>query len=405
MPYKIAYLSSKDPSDKTVSSGVYFYQSRSLERHCGEVHFIGPVNNLPIKIIRKFIHLISRISLSKHIPSHSILISWIYGRIFTKRLKKGYYDLVFADKASAELAFLNTSLPVIYSTDATFDLLHNYYSQYSGLSRLSVRNANIIEQKAIKKSFMVFCTSRWAASSVTNKYNCNNNRVFVQPRGANIDRVPDYKKVISRKLGSTCRLIYMGHEWHRKGYDVAFLTMKYLRSNGVDAKLVAMGVRPPPEFIDENVEFTGYINKNSPEGMELFETEMLKAHFFILPTRAECVAIAFCEASAYGLPIITRDTGGVSEVVKTGINGFALRPDAGPPEYGETILSILFSEDDYQGLVRSSRNYFEERLNWDVWGKRVRKVLDEKFAVTTPVEKAYPGQLPAASPVHPSRQG
>jgi glycosyltransferase involved in cell wall biosynthesis len=380
MRYKIAYLTSKDPSDKTVSSGVYYYQSRSLGKHCGDVYHIGPVNSILISAIRRFIRIISRFSKKKHVGSHSLLVSRIYGWIFTRRLKRGDYDLVFADKASAELAYLSTDLPVIYSTDATFDLLHNYYSLFTGLSRLSVRNGNRIEKKAILNSQMIFCTSQWAASSVMLEYNCKRDRVFIHPRGANIDTVPDYEKVINKRIkAGTCRLLYMGHEWYRKGYDMAYKTMKYLRSKGVDARLIAIGVEPPDEFIDEHVELIGYINKNTREGMELFGTEMLKADFYLLPTRAECVAITFCEASAYGLPIITRDTGGVTEVVKNGINGFAMRYDAGPEEYGATILSILSSENDYQNLVKSTRKYFDERLNWDVWGKNVKKILDKKI--------------------------
>lgn len=35
-------------------------------------------------------------------------------------------------------------------------------------------------------------------------------------------------------------------------------------------------------------------------------------HLLLLPTRAECAGIVFNEASAYGVPILLTDTGGVS---------------------------------------------------------------------------------------------
>jgi hypothetical protein len=48
MRYKIAYLSSKNPRNKKLSSGVSYYQSASLKKHCGEIHYLGPVKNIII---------------------------------------------------------------------------------------------------------------------------------------------------------------------------------------------------------------------------------------------------------------------------------------------------------------------------------------------------------------------
>lgn len=45
-------------------------------------------------------------------------------------------------------------------------------------------------------------------------------------------------------------------------------------------------------------------------------------NFLLLPTIAECAGIVFAEASGYGIPSITYDTGGVGTYVIDGINGF-----------------------------------------------------------------------------------
>ena len=57
---------------------------------------------------------------------------------------------------------------------------------------------------------------------------------------------------------------------------------------------------------------------------ELFST----ADFFILPSRAECAAIAFCDANAFGLPVFTTDVGGISSFVRHGVNGYMLSASA-----------------------------------------------------------------------------
>ena len=43
-----------------------------------------------------------------------------------------------------------------------------------------------------------------------------------------------------------------------------------------------------------------------------------KAHFFIMPTKAECVGMSFIEAMSFALPIIGTDVGGVPEAVIDG---------------------------------------------------------------------------------------
>jgi glycosyltransferase involved in cell wall biosynthesis len=379
MSYRIAYLTSFDPRDKSKSSGVYFYQSRALAQHVGTVQFLGPVNSVSITVIRKVINLLRRFLTKKYNNSHSIILSKIFGRIFTQKLKKGSYDLVFADKTSTEIAHLETNLPIIYSTDATFKQMVDYYPNYTNLSNMFLREGLLIEKNAITKAELVICASSWAASSVVNDFGYDSKNTHVLPRGANLDRIPDVEKIINKKKGNVCRLVFVGKEWERKGYDIAFKTMVYIRSKGIPVKLTAVGFTPPSKYLDNDVEVLDYINKNTEEGIKLFDEVMFNSDFYILPTRAECMGIAFCEAAAYGLPVITRNTGGVSEVVKDGISGFALPYDAEPGEYGEQIISIFNSDEQYYKLIRSSREYFEERLNWDVWAIQLKKILDGHF--------------------------
>ena len=76
--------------------------------------------------------------------------------------------------------------------------------------------------------------------------------------------------------------------------------------------------------------------------MELqFLNILFNTHLLFVPTRADCTPIVFCEANAFGIPVITTDTGGVSSIIKNGENGFAFPLDATPDEYANTIQSLL----------------------------------------------------------------
>jgi glycosyltransferase involved in cell wall biosynthesis len=408
--YRIAYLASKDCSDRGASSGVHFYQSAALAKHCAEVVFLGPVNSPIINLIRKTFNFLHRFLPKKYNHSHSIAISKIYGIIFSEKLAGGKYDFIFADKASCEIAFLITKIPVIYSTDATFSLLNNYYAGYSNLFGFSVNESKSIEQNAINLSSLIICTSKWAADSVVNQYNFPADRVHVLPRGANIDAVPDREVVLGKRKTDVCRLIFVGKDHQRKGFDIAYRTMEYIRSKNIAVKLLAVGCCPPAQFSDQDVEIMGYIDKNTLEGMALFDKLMLNSDFFLQPTRAECMGIVFCESAAYGLPVITTDTGGVREVVKDGINGYALNYHADHREYGEKIISIFNSEKKYYNLIRSSRYYFEKRLNWDTWGISMKGILDKYMLSQESIEPPptglkssiiIPGKIVSPSTLNP----
>jgi alpha-maltose-1-phosphate synthase len=168
--YRIAYLTSRDPSDKMASSGVYYYQFSILKKQSAEIVCIGPVNSLTIRMIKKGLSFLQIFFKKRYNQGHNIIISRIYGSIFSRKLKKGKFDFIFAEKGSCEIAFLKTSVPVIYSTDATFINLCNYYPVYSNLFEFSKVESNKIEQFAINNSSVVVCASQWAADAVVDKY-------------------------------------------------------------------------------------------------------------------------------------------------------------------------------------------------------------------------------------------
>ena len=58
-------------------------------------------------------------------------------------------------------------------------------------------------------------------------------------------------------------------------------------------------------------------------------------------------------------------------------NGFLLPPDATAEDYAEKIKSVFCDKKKYIELRKSSRQEYETRLNWDVWGEKVNKILEE----------------------------
>ncbi|RZJ86403.1 MAG: glycosyltransferase family 1 protein, partial [Hymenobacter sp.] len=106
---------------------------------------------------------------------------------------------------------------------------------------------------------------------------------------------------------------------------------------------------------------------------ELFST----ADFFILPSRAECAAIAFCDANSFGLPVLTTDVGGISSFIQQGVNGYMLPLAATGQDFAQRAQQVLADPAHYQQLRQQSRQQYESVLNWDKWSAQLYEVLGQ----------------------------
>jgi glycosyltransferase involved in cell wall biosynthesis len=88
----------------------------------------------------------------------------------------------------------------------------------------------------------------------------------------------------------------------------------------------------------------------------------------------------FCEAAAYGIPVFATRTGGVPSLVRDGVNGFTLPPEARGREYASRIAELFAAPERYRRMTRDSRDEFENRLNWDSWGRRVSSLIEQRLA-------------------------
>jgi glycosyltransferase involved in cell wall biosynthesis len=201
-----------------------------------------------------------------------------------------------------------------------------------------------------------------------------------------MDTWPRREQALQPPPHDTCRLLFVGTNWERKGGEIAFETLLEMERLGVPVELTIVGCRPPERFRHPKLRIIPFLNKNNPEERAQLEELYVKSHFFLLPTRAECFSIALCEATAYGLPILSTNTGGLPELVWEGQNGFLLPPEARGDQYAAKLREIYNNPHKYQEMRASSREQFETRLNWDAWGKHVNEVL--KVAVNGSQEKA-----------------
>lgn len=358
-------------------AGTVDQMANSLQKHCGDVFFITPEPSLA-KLFGKITNKLSRLFLKKiYLYNHTFSLAKKYAKATAPKLERQSYDVLFAPSGGTEIAFLETDIPIVLIEDANFILLHNYYPGYSNLLKRSAYETNALEERALRRARLVLHPSEWAVRSTIENYHVEKQKVHSVPFGANFTNPPPREVAQARKKSDRCRLFFLGVDWQRKGGEIAFETLLNLERMGIQAELIICGCTPPSSFVHERLKIIPYLDKKDEmqrkELDKLFET----SDFLLLPTRSECYGMVFCEASAYGLPSITTNTGGVCGVIRDGENGFMLPLSARGQEYAEVIAKIYSDDQLYSELVRSSRAAFEERLNWDAWGMSVKRLLDE----------------------------
>lgn len=381
---RIAFVTPMDPQDQRAWSGTLFYTAQALEKYCGDVIHIGAPghgDNSGRKAFYKKLRFLLK-KYSTYNPFFSISRKYFVCdyRIYTARkyakaanpwLAAHSYDVIVAPASTTEIAFIQTDVPIVLVEDATFASLHNYYPQYSDLPRRAIRSMQTLSDSAIKKASMLIYTSAWAAQSAIDDYHADPDKVHVVPMGANFECAPGQEIIQQKKKSDQCRLLFIGFDWQRKGGDIAFETLLALEKHGIEAELIVCGCVPPRKFSHKRMRIIPYLDKNDAKQYKELEQLYLTSDFLLLPTRNECFGLVFCEANAFGLPVISTWTGGVPEVIREGENGFLLPFHARGSNYAQVIARLYQNDQLYYDLVRSSRKAFDDRLNWDAWGMAV----------------------------------
>ena len=378
----IGFLTPQDPLSKKTWSGTTCSMYRALQSHCGEVTPLGPAPGWQLggKLLNRTIRFMGK----RYDYSHGIAYAKRCALFFERQLKGKEFDLIFAPAASSGLAFLNTAIPTVYASDATFALLQDYYPEFSNLLPLSIRQGNAIEEAALRKSRLALFSSEWARRSAIERYRIPADKVRVVPFGANLERAPQREFLSKRTSSDGIKLLFLAVDWCRKGGDIALDTLASLHEKGVDAELIVCGCTPPPGISHRRMTVIPFLSKDNPEQMEIFANLLLASDFLLLPTRYDCTPVVISEANAYGVPVVTTDTGGGSSMIRDGENGAILSLSACGDDYARKIIGLHRDAEGYRQLRLSSRAAYEERFNWDTWAREVGNLFSEIMEYNEP---------------------
>lgn len=374
---KIAYLCDQDAEDRHSYSGGNARLVGTLRDHVGDVTVLSSGWHAAQPLRSAIEALPEALTIRARWRAH-LAMARVIARGVEAELRAGHYDALFCAYSFQSLTALRLPYPMlqVFTSDATPTIYKQSevgaaFGSYLRLSRLIDPLVQRAEQKVLQRCDLLFWPSFWMKSEADRLYDLSADRSVVIPWGANIGD-PGPPGAMPLHHGEPIRLLVLGRDWWGKGGPVAFETMQGLRAAGHDARLTVVGCVPPDEHRNAYVTVHGHLNKSIPEEHALFTASLNSAHFMVMASH-ESYGFAFCEASAYGLPSLCLNVGGVP--VREGVNGHAFPAGTGGEGFVRCIERYLAAPASYAALRERTRLEYETRLNWRVWGESVRAHL------------------------------
>jgi spore coat protein SA len=270
---------------------------------------------------------------------------------------------------------------------------------------LSLHNEMFLQKKitsssaitCIKTVQFITTVSKFVADGVRNLYPIADNKLHVVYSGVDVEKYqPNWSEqgIKNRstlkeklKIDSPNIVLYVSRLCPNKGSDIVLKAMNEVMDKRNDVTLVVIGSKwygenNTDEFIQSlydfakkmkgNVIFSGFIPPS-----ELASYFNLGDLFICASQWDEPLARVHYEAMAAGLPIITTDRGGNTEVVARAFgNGLEIKDYSNPSAFSHEINYLLDNQDVALALGRAGRKYALELYNWERVASELLKLFE-----------------------------
>ncbi len=188
--------------------------------------------------------------------------------------------------------------------------------------------------------------------------------------------------VRERATKRTLQLLFVGNLVFDKGIHTALEALARLGSEcpTMDVRLTVVGPKLDAQYyedllalvsrleIESQVEFRGEISQDAIASLYQYHDILLLPS--IVP---EGLPLVLLEAMACGLPAITTNTGGQTEVVDHMQNGFIVAPER--PEELSHYIALLADPELRQTMSKSARRHVAKRYEWSLVVEQIEKLL------------------------------
>jgi len=264
-------------------------------------------------------------------------------RSFCRRVSDGKYDVVHTHEYKSNLLAWYFRRKFGYKIVATAHgynrtTLREYF--YYRLERWILRRADavITPTGQMRKQLIGFGLSP--------------DRVHTIPNGIDIAGRPQP----SRKLqGSRISLLYLGRLSEEKDPANLLFAVAELKKRKWNVELVLAGAGPEQQSLENQTRSHGLNDQVTMLGYVMDISPLLaRADVLINPSRTECMPNSILEAMSSGVPVVATDVGGVSEMIRDGVDGL-LCPARDPISLANAIECLLTHPDRAQQMAENAR--------------------------------------------------
>lgn len=262
---KVGFIGWYSPEDKKALSGTPHKMSDLLKAIGCELTWIKVKTSKKYLLYQKLMRAIGKISTKRLDCTHSVIGAMLQSKTIDMSAVQ-QCDVLFAPFCSEALYSLRTDKPIIYLSDATFNIMADYY--FKGLSAYAIKQGNKVEQRAMDRSKAIIVSSQWVANSVINDYHQNPSKIHIVEFGANLNDKDIIEKTFD--YNGHLHILFLGVDWKRKGGQIAVDACKWLNENGVLATLHIVGIKELDESIKKlpYVDYVGFFKQKLPRTIQ-----------------------------------------------------------------------------------------------------------------------------------------
>jgi len=383
---KLLFVSHAEKDDRSAWSGIPYNLSQRIEPLADLVYVQVPIPERTL--MRKVADKAQRIATRKHTAfywSQKALQSYRQGMV--EAIEREQPDAVLSTHTMLLWGSEGNCRRYAY-TDATYEQLCRLYPFFVNKIGARDKARSIAAEKQIAMHLDgIIVSSEWAKQGFV-EYGVAPDKVSVVKFGANVRgfESAEVEHAISARLlalreGRKAECIFVGKEWDRKRGAVAVAIVRELRNRGYDANLHVFGSLPREECAkDTFVVFHG--QTASMQGSNPLAEWLAKSTLHVFPSSADCTPLAIAEASAYAVPTVATDSGGVSAMLMDGKNGRLLPLSASVGDLADAAMEIL---DGYEYFARGAYGAFEAELNWKSCASQIFTLV-EPWCVKEPID-------------------
>jgi glycosyltransferase involved in cell wall biosynthesis len=198
---------------------------------------------------------------------------------------------------------------------------------------------------------------------------CINEKIVIIPNTAALMQEKKYNEFI---LSNSPRIIlFLGEIGYRKGIYDLIEALSYIKDLNKFKALIC-GEGEAQKVLDkirkygleDKVELVGWVDGDEKKNL------LQEAYLYILPSYHEGLPMSILEAMAAGTPVISTPVGGISDVVKEGINGF-LVPPGSPQMIADRIKKVLDNTALWEKFSKNAYNTIKSKFTLEETEKRL----------------------------------